>query len=220
MTSAAQENGQSTPLRVLESIIQRHSHPIIGIIGATDPLPGYDDYDNYMLGYHLREAIGNQGSLFTGGVLGAGRDSYEGIVQYCTENNVDDRFFVVLPEKIEPPQEYLDLAKKTSRGTLHVEPAGANMEERRSYIGAIADLIVVINGARGTLDEALKGLIFGKPILSLEGSGGAADALVRLHKGEKTIPPEMDRSLIRPYDTVMTIANAVAEETHKYSRGR
>ena len=58
------------------------------------------------------------------------------------------------------------------------------MEERRSYLGAVADLLVLINGSVGTIDEALKGLFLGKQVICLQNSGGASDVLSRFKKGE------------------------------------
>jgi len=192
----------------LEEITAKHEHPIIGIIGATSPLPDYDSDDAYRLGYELRQVVDSKGSLFTGGVSGVGIDVYRGIVDYCLEKGVDDKFFVLFPNMdFEPPQEYFKLAGKTKNGVLRVEKVGQDMEERRSYVGAVADLLVLVNGSVGTIDEALKGLFLGKPVICLQNSGGASDVLSRFKKGEIEIPLNVDKELIKPFDSISEIVN-------------
>lgn len=192
----------------LEEITARHEHPIIGIIGATSPLPDYDSDDAYRLGYELRQVVDNKGSLFTGGVSGVGIDVYRGIADYCLEKGVDDKFFVLFPNMdFEPPQEYFKLAGKTKNRVLRVEKVGQDMEERRSYVGAVADLLVLVNGSVGTIDEALKGLFLGKQVVCLQNSGGASDVLSRFKKGEIDIPLNVDRELIKPFDSISEIVN-------------
>ena len=85
----------------LEEITNKYESPIIGIIGATSPLPGYDSDDAYRMGYELREIVNDKGVLFTGGVSGVGLDVYRGIVDYCVEKDVEDRFFVLIPDNFE-----------------------------------------------------------------------------------------------------------------------
>lgn len=202
----------------LEDITKKYGSPIIGIIGATSPLPDYDSDDAYRLGYELREVVNKKGSLFTGGVSGVGTDVYRGIVDYCIEHGVDDKFFVLFPDiDFEPPKEYFRLAGKTKSGALRVERVGADMEERRSYVGAVADLLVLINGASGTIDEALKGLYLEKPVVCLQNSGGAAEVISRVQKGEIDIPLDIDRNLIKPFDSITEIINYLSnEELSKY----
>ncbi len=199
---------------ILEEITSKYKPPIIGVIGAEYPLPGYDSDDAYRLGYELREAMGKKGSLFTGGVSGVGIDVYKGIIDYCLEKCVEDRFFVLFPNmEIEPPQEYFKLAEKLKNGVLRVERIGQDMEERRSYVGAIADLLVLINGSTGTIDEALKGLFLGKPVVCLQNSGGAADVISKLKSREIEIPLNVDKELIKPFDSISEIINYLSNET-------
>ncbi len=197
----------------LEEITNKYERPIIGIIGATSPLPDYDSDDAYRLGYELREVVDKRGSLFTGGVSGVGIDIYRGIVDYCVENSAEDKFFVLFPNiELEPPQEYFRLAEKTKNGVLRVERVGSDMEERRSYVGAVADLLVLVNGAYGTIDEALKGLFLGKPVVCLQNSGGAAEVISKVKRGEINIPLDIDRNLIRPFNSITDIVNYLSNE--------
>ena len=189
----------------LEDIISKYEHPVIGVIGAASPLPGYDSADSYRLGYELRELIENGGSLFTGGVSGIGTDFYEGVVDYCSERGLEDRFFILFPEGLQPSKAYFKLAEKTKNGTLRIERAGKNLEERRSYVGAIADALILVNGAEGTIDEALKGLLLGKPLVCLQNSGGAADVICKLKSREVKIPLEINTDLIKPFDSITDI---------------
>ncbi len=197
----------------LEEITSKYESPRIGIIGATSPLPDYDSDDAYRLGYELRDVVNRKGSLFTGGVSGVGIDVYRGIVDYCLEHGVDDKFFVLFPNmKFEPPKEYSELAEKTKGGILRVERVGEDMEERRSYVGAVADLLVLVNGARGTIDEALKGLYLGKPVVCLQNSGGAAEVISKVKRGEIDIPLDINKELIKPFDSITEIVNYLSNE--------
>ena len=81
------------------------------------------------------------------------------------------------------------------------------MEERRSYLGAVADLLVLINGSVGTIDEVLKGLVLGKPVVCLQNSGGAADVISKFKRGEIEIPLQVDRELIKPFESISEIVN-------------
>ena len=205
----------------LEEITSKYESPIIGIIGASSPLPGYDSDDAYRLGYELRDVVNRSGSLFTGGVSGVGIDVYRGIVDYCIENGVEDKFFVLFPNmEFEPPEEYFRLAEKTKNGILRVEKVGEDMEERRSYVGAVADLLVLVNGAVGTIDEALKGLFLGKPVICLQNSGGAAEVISKVKRGEIDIPLEVDKELIKPFDSITEIINYLSNDNlTKYKEG-
>ena len=197
----------------LEEITSKYERPIIGIIGAASPLPGYDSDDAYRLGYELREVVDKKGSLFTGGVSGVGIDVYRGIVDYCLEKRVEDKFFVLSPNiEFELPQEYFRLAERTKNGALRVEKVGQDMEERRSYVGAVADLLVVVNGSTGTIDEALKGLFLGKPVVCLQNSGGAAEVISKFKKGEIDIPLNVNRELIKPFDSISEAVNYLSNE--------
>src|SRR3989344_3225069 len=192
----------------LEEITTKYEHPIIGVIGATFPLPDYDSDDAFRLGYELREFVEKKGTVFTGGVSGVGVDVYRGIADYCEKKKCEDKFFVLFPDfGFEPPQEYFELAEKTKNKVLRVEKIGKDMEERRSYLGAVADLLVLINGSVGTIDEVLKGLVLGKPVVCLQNSGGAADVISKFKRGEIEIPLQVDRGLIKPFESISEIVN-------------
>ncbi|MDO8508806.1 MAG: hypothetical protein Q7S27_03930 [Nanoarchaeota archaeon] len=200
-------------LEALENIIKKYERPLIGIIGAANPLPDYDSDDGYRLGYELREAVNNKGTLFTGGVPGIGVDVYSGIVDYSVEKGLDDKFFILFPEmEMEPSEDYFTLANKTKNGSLRVEKIGKDMGERRSYIAAVADLVVLINGSTGTLDETLKSLYLGKQILCLQNSGGAARVISRFKKGEVEIPLDIDKSLITTFDSISELTKYLSTE--------
>lgn len=197
----------------LEEIIEKYERPLIGIIGATSPLPDYDSDDAYRLGYELRRAVEKKGTLFTGGVHGVGLDAYQGITDYCAEKGVEDKFFVLFPEiEIEPPNEYFTLAEKTKNRILKVERAGKDMEERRSYVAAVADVLVLMNGAEGTLDETMKGLYLEKPVICLQNSGGAAEVISKLKRGEIETQLKVNRDLIKPFDSISEAINYLFNE--------
>ncbi len=193
----------------LEEITSKYEHPIIGIIGATSPLQGYDSQEARKLGYRLRGLVEKRGSLFTGGVSGVGVDTYRGIVDYCLERRVSDKFFILFPDiEPEPDKEYFRLAEQTNEGILKLERAGKNMEERRTYVGAVADLLIVVNGAEGTIDEAIRGLLLEKPIICLQNSGGAAEIMAKLKRGEINMPNlSINLGLIEAFTSTDEIIN-------------
>jgi len=125
------------------------------------------------------------------------------------ENRFDDRFFVLVPmydEDIQlpkslaqffsgktvssitkrsiyrPPREYLKLGESSSRGRLDIVRAGENMMERREYVAGIADVLVLVNGGSGTLDEAFNAVGTSVPLIVMEDSGGAAALICEAKK--------------------------------------
>ena len=177
----------------LESILPRYELPLIGVIGATVPLHGYNSLNCRMLGYKLRELVNGGGTLFTGGVEGVGLDFYEGVSDYCEEHKTDDKFFVLFPEfNFEVNKSYHDLAKKTKNKILAIEKIGKDFEERRSYLAMLVDKLIVVNGSDGTMDEALKSLYFNKEVYSMAGSGGAADILKEIKEGKREKLPFLE----------------------------
>lgn len=95
-----------------EKVRSKHSMPIIGVIGATNPDAAYSSEQGIKVGYELREFFHNRsGSLFTGGVEGVGVDIYTGVLRFCIEQGMkeqrflDDKFFILIPEYAERPIE-------------------------------------------------------------------------------------------------------------------
>jgi len=204
----------------LENISSRYEKPIIGVIGATSPLPDYDSDDAYRLGYELRELVTKKGTLFTGGVHGVGIDVYRGIVDYSIEKGIGDKFFVLVPNGFQPPQDYIRMAGKTKNGVLRVETAGKDMEERRTYLADISNLVVVVNGAKGTIDEALKCLSRGKQIICLENSGGAADVMSRFKRGEIGKKLILNRELVKPFYSITELIEYLSNELDNFEGAR
>jgi hypothetical protein len=184
----------------LEDIAAKYEHPIIGIIGAASPMPGYDSSDGFRLGYWLRDLVEAKGTLFTGGVKGVGLDVYGGIVDYCNEKGAQDKFFVLIPEGDYQPLDYMGISPGNN---LRIERAGRDMFERRLYVGDIADILIMANGASGTVDEALMGILRGKEVLCLENTGGAAGLFARIKRGEiGDLTDHLDYSLISIFETI------------------
>jgi hypothetical protein len=61
--------------------------------------------------------------------------------------------------------------------------AGNDMGERRMFLAKAADVMIVINGGAGTLDEAIMAAEHNAPLIVVAGSGGTADDLVNLKWG-------------------------------------
>ena len=195
---------------VKENLVQKikgkYQKPIIGVIGATSPTGGYNDQIGIDIGYALRKYIHKiSGNLFTGGVEGVGIDVYTGVMKFCRDQSItegmiqDDRFFVLVPEKIVDydfesqvkimfdyvcPSTYTVLGKLSRKGNLTSEIAGLTLAERRKYVGQVADLLVVLNGGYGTLDEAQIALRNNIPVVALTPTAGAAKILSDFKTGK------------------------------------
>jgi SLOG cluster4 family len=187
------------------NIRESKQQPLIAIIGATVPTEGYGRGIGVEVGHLLRKHIEpRKGTLFTGGVDGVGVDAYIGVMKYCVDSLKsspekkisDDRFFVLVPEfdyvpvsrdlfegggyrivPFEVPKAYRTLGAFSARGELDVVIAGKDMEERRDYLARVADVVIVVNGGSGTLDEAVTALLNDKPVIALACSGGTASIL-------------------------------------------
>jgi hypothetical protein len=201
---------------LIQQVRSRWQSPIIGIIGATIPTEEYTRGMGIEVGYAVREHLSEAGSVFTGGVDGVGVDAYAGIMKYCIDQGLskgrlpEDRFFVLIPHyfmmgpprrgirrqarvEYDPPQSYAVLAALSKEGKLSIERAGSTMDERREFVAGIADKLVVVNGGSGTLDEAINALEFGKPIITLPYTYGAASIIALAKKGK--ISPAMRHQL-------------------------
>src|SRR3989338_1652346 len=161
---------KDNPAQILR---QTRQLPIIGIVGATRPGRDYVSNLGYETGYELRKYVEQRGgTLFTGGVEGVGVDAYVGVLKFCLEPDgrvKDDRFFVLVPAfqsintrlgtkrfDYEIPASYSALAHLGPRGVLDSFVIDGDMEDRRRYVGEVADALVVINGSGGTLDETFQ----------------------------------------------------------------
>lgn len=194
----------------IDKIKEFYESPIIGVIGATVPSKDYESTMGIQTGYGLRKMITRSGgSIFTGGVQGVGVDVYSGIIRFCIENAtktgkmIDDNFFVLIPHfapvmneapaflletqvRLAPynvPTQYELIARFTASRELGVVRAGHDMDERREYVAKVADMLVVVNGGHGTLDEALNALQLGKRIVTVATTGGSARLLSDLVNG-------------------------------------
>lgn len=152
---------------LISDVRAQETLPIIGIIGAGWPQPPYHERMGIEVGEVLRKFLRNRGTLFTGGIGGVGIDAYVGVTRYCvtqrekTQEPVDDRFFVLIPQEVacettageffaqpyEPPQLYHRLAQLSKKSPLKIIRAGKTMAERREYVARIADALVIINGS-------------------------------------------------------------------------
>lgn len=162
--------------------------PLIGVIGAAKPTGEYSREVGRLAGYKLRKYLeGNEGTIFTGGVNGVGFDVYAGIVRFHLETYLkddrllEDMFFVLTPESEAVPKEYIDLSRIVAR--LEIVRVGADLEQRRTCLAEVADVLIVLNGAYGTLDEAVKGLKNSKRVVTLPSTGGTADLLAAIKEG-------------------------------------
>ncbi len=219
---------------LVQKICAEINRPIIGIIGATAPTPPYKKEIGREVGYKLREYLASHsGTLFTGGVDGVGVDVYTGVLRYCiyeaTQQGTfpDDHFFVLIPKYCQEPKGFLARSPKqyslpntyhalsslTRRGEIHHFYAGENMAQRRDYVSAIADVLVVINGGGGTFNEAIHALHYNKPLLALSSSGGAAHLLEVIKTTEST-PHEIAKQIGEMRIDCTTLNRALISSTY------
>lgn len=202
----------------LEELTQKYEHPIIAVIGATQPLPDYEQKIGESLGYKLRELLEKQqGTIFTGGVPGVGVDIYQGVINYCQEHSKsNDKFFCLLPEEYPICIDYLLSADEIGKNSVSIERIGKDMEERRTNLSNLADCLIVVNGSHGTLDEALKSMLLGKKLLCLANSGGAAKVLEKIKLEEiQGLPKEINSSLIELFYNVDDLIAYLEQEYGK-----
>ncbi len=172
--------------------------PLIAVIGAASPGYEYVPQLGIVAGYELRKLCKDKGYLFSGGVEGIGADVFTGACIYATQNKFPSKFFVVIPDNytilddshndLVVPYDISNTYKAIERITdteCEIVRAGYEMSERRLYLSAIADVVIVINGGSGTFDEAKIALEFGKTVIALQSSGGAAEALCQWKMGYK-----------------------------------
>lgn len=192
---------KSLDIKDLESTFER---PFISVIGSTSPTQPYISRMGIEVGRALRAYLdGRKGSIFTGGVEGVGVDAYAGAAVHCirsASNSLGElprsRFFTLIPHffsskptsilgVVRPvklvdyslPSEYHLLENLYPQQDLVVVRAGRDMAERRKFLAKTADVMVMLNGSGGTLDEAIQGEESGKPVIVLRGSGGVSDLL-------------------------------------------
>lgn len=189
--------------KTLEEIRQRFPSPIIGVIGASNPDYDYSPQMGIIAGFMIAKRCHEQGgSIYTGGVDGVGSDVFTGVALYCAKHNVKIPFFVMIPsgyERIvydgdapvdseilpfELSTSYTAIAKITETDLQEVI-TGKEMSERRLYVAKGGDLLIVINGSTGTMDEAKLAVRHSKDVIVVKSTGGAASAISRWIKNDQ-----------------------------------
>ncbi|MDD5775197.1 MAG: HAD hydrolase family protein [Candidatus Omnitrophica bacterium] len=160
---------------------------LIAVIGATNPTLKY----SFETGEHLGAKLGSYAEqqdavLFTGGVAGVGVDVFNGFSR--VNKTPGARFFVVLPEGQRPSGGY--------GAAVPVVTFGLDMVERRIGMGKIPDVLIVLNGQGGTLDEARVGLENGKKLIVLD-HGGAGSILYRAKENGKLNQDLLDAGITK-----------------------
>ena len=170
-----------------------------------------------------------KGVLFTGGVTGVGVDVYAGIASYCIKEKIPAEFLTIIPETYEVPLYPKNLDYRYDPGYepqfksvkyklpgdynsitslidtyvpgdhCRIIRAGLNMEERRKHIANIPDMLVLLNGGYGTLDEAQQAVTNKIPVVVLAGSGGVSDVLIAKKFGGQVLDPGY-KEFLSPYN--------------------
>jgi len=191
---------------VITEIRARFKPPIIAAIGAKEPERDHYSHEiGHHVGYNLRSLLenGKGGHIATGGSKGVGVHIYQGVLAWCRSpeaekvyntqhtkdaDHIPDKFFALQSQGADPHQDYevalhaatVDPDQRGAKRTLRVINAGKDGQLRRWYLGAVADLTVVVNGEEGTLEEALVSLYKKKPVVTIYQSGRVATLLADL----------------------------------------
>jgi len=180
---------------------------VIGIIGATCPGYDYSPDMGFVVGNQIRTFIdspevkakfGDKVRIFTGGVEGIGVDAFMGVVSAEPD---DTKFFALIPkfdmvpdddmgvhimnkskkpvlrrERYSLPTAYKNIARIKNTQCREVV-AGEDMSDRRAFVAGIADVLVMVNGGAGTLNEAMNALRMGVPVIVVGRTGGKTGIL-------------------------------------------
>jgi HAD superfamily hydrolase (TIGR01484 family) len=149
----------------------------VGVIGAIHPTVDYQKEQGEVVGARLADVVRSMnGWIFTGGVGGVGVDVFRGL---AAQKDTREKFLVILPEGTNVNSGYEEVAgvgQEIQRQTI-----GVSMSGRRMGIALAANVLVVINGGAGTLDEAIVGLKNGRPVVALP-YGGAGKELYNMRQ--------------------------------------
>ncbi|MBT6336285.1 HAD-IIB family hydrolase, partial [Candidatus Woesearchaeota archaeon] len=185
-------------LGIREKYSVRTGKPLIGIIGAASPSAGYSKAVAEEIGRKIQQT---GAIMFTGGVPGAGVDTARGFLEQANA----EEFFTILPEGTRQAHGYDGLTDEP----VTVEGKGKGMLERRTVIAKAADVIVVVNGGYGTLDEAVQSLQEGRQVIATD-TGGVASLLYESKQRGKLSDQLISRGV--PLDALEQII--VADETN------
>ncbi len=160
----------------------------VAIIGSAKPSEKYAVADGERLGRALADYLRPfEGVAFTGGDLGVGADFYRG---YFSSQMSKDRFFVLLPTRFGPNEEY----EKVSSNNLSIERLGTSFTVRNIGTALVGDVFIVINGNNGTTQEVIEALRRGKPVVALN-YGGVGEILYQAKKSGKIPQDLQDKGL-------------------------
>ena len=154
----------------------------VAIVGGALPSLDYIPSLSYQVGRSLLSLYKERNNVvfFTGGTEGAPLDVFTGILEECAKENINinDIFFVLVPHNWSYSRRYdEELSSRNFQHSAKTEYCGQNMEQRRTAISQLADVLVVVNGGSGTKDETIKALKKGKRIFAVKGTKGIADEL-------------------------------------------
>ena len=183
------------------------TRPIKVVIGASNPDYSYSPHQGVTAG-HLLSATA--GSVVNGGVEGVGLDVFIGAAAHAAINKTDLDFHALIPESyavplnqenystiheteesgaymslpFDIPDSYLEVCKLYNK-KLQIVRAGEEMSDRRLALAKIADVVIMINGSSGTLDEAIHSINMRKRLIICANTGGAANYLAQWIMGKK-----------------------------------
>jgi len=183
-----------------EVIRSSHSGLRIGVIGAASPTKEYTAEFGEELGRQLQSYAGNSGFVFTGGVSGVGVDVAKGFFQ--SSAGPGERFFVLLPEGVGADRDY----RVVSGRDVEVVGFGTSMKQRRIGMGKVGDILIVVNGRGGTLDEAITCLKEGKKLIVFD-CGGASTLLYYARKNNALYPALEQQGVTRELLGNIILAN-------------
>jgi HAD superfamily hydrolase (TIGR01484 family) len=190
----AQNNGLMEETVKRQASYFRYSHKGIkvAVIGATSLGEGYRQEQGEIIGGKLADLVRQMdGWIFTGGVRGVGVDVFRGLAK---REDAIKKFVVVLPQQTSVDPGYQAVLGPEQEITREI--IGATMSDRRVGIALAADVLLVVNGGRGTLHEAVTALEHGRPIVVFP-YGGIGEELYRM-KEAGIIPEKFSEVGMKP----------------------
>ena len=129
---------------------------------------GSDRGDRNLSGYALKVAE-NVGELIAekNGILVCGGHGgvMEAACKGCKKNN--GLTVGLMPYTKEEANQYIDIAIPTGLGNI-----------RNYLVARTGDAVIAIGGRWGTLNEISYGMILGKPVILIKGTGGCVDQII------------------------------------------
>jgi len=193
--------------------------PYIGVVGPSQPKSGYLRRTGEEVGWQLRNYLEER----TGGILLKGNtvgiDVYRGIIRRSLTQ--DDKTTLLFPlySEVNQSENRLLTTIYTELATLFGEPRMKRLrgskDSVRKKLATLPNVLIVINGWNGTLNEVRYALESEIPVIPILSTGCAASLTGKFREydtesiGEQTLPNAP--SLVFPAETPRDLPQALSQ---------